>query len=422
VPAWHDGRSRRLDGGPFGPFWSLLREPGIARVVTAELAGRMPSGMGPLAIVLLVHGATGSYGQAGAVAGAFAAGQAAGGPLHGRLIDRYGQTVVLCCGAAVFAVAFAALAATGGHHDLLTMCAWAGLAGAAYPPLGPAMQALWSAGFSGARLQTAYAFQSATQELIFLGGPLLVAGLVAWSSAGSAVVAAAVLSFTGTLVFVSSPRSRQWEPSRRAADWAGPLRVAGIRTIVAIFALLAVAFAFLQVATAAFATRQGSPGQAGILLAMWTSGSLTGGILYGSRSWRRPPEQRLRWLLAALAAAFAPPALASATYGLAALMFLAGMPIAPTLACAYALVERLAPAGTVTEAFTWIGSGFLTGLSAGTGVAGIVTDRGGPSTAMAVASAVLAAAATLASLRRTTLKPAVSAADQDLDILEVRTG
>ncbi len=360
--------------------------------------------MGPLAIVLLVHGATGSYGQAGAVAGAFAAGQAAGGPLQGRLIDRSGQTAVLGCGAALFAVSFAALATTGGHAGLLVMCAWAGLAGLAYPPLGPAIQALWAAGFSGSRLQTAYAFQSTTQELIFLGGPLLVAGLVAWSSPAAAVATAAGLSLIGTAVFASSPRSLRWEPSRRTPDWAGPLRVGGIRTVVAVLALVAVAFAFLQVATAAFATRLGSPGLAGVLLALWTSGSLVGGLLHGSRSWPNPPERRLRWLLTVLAAAFAPPALMPNPYGLAVLMFLAGLPIAPTLACAYAVVERLAPVGMVTEAFTWVGSGFLTGLSAGTSAAGVVADRGGPSTAVALASTVLAAAAALASLRRTTLQ------------------
>lgn len=100
---------------------------------------------------------------------------------------------------------------------------------------------------------------------------------------------------------------------------------------------------------------------------------------------------------------FAPPAVTPCSYGLAALMVLAGLPIAPALACAYAVVEGLAPAGTVTEAFTWISSGFLVGLSLGTSAAGFVVDRGGPRTGFAVASGALAVAATVAALRRVTL-------------------
>jgi MFS family permease len=363
----------------------------------------MPSGMGPLAIVLLVHGATGSYGHAGLVAGAFAVGQAVGGPLQGRLIDRAGQTAVLSVGGALFAGSFLALAATRGHTAPLVECGWAGLAGVAYPPLGPVVQAVWAATFVGARLQMAYAFQATVQEAIFIGGPLLVSGLVTWSSAAVAVAAAAGLSLVGTIGFVTSPRSLRWTARRPAADWAGPLRAGGVRTLVALHGLVAVAFAFMQVAAAAYAADQGDPGRSGVLLALWTSGSLVGGLLNGSRVWRSPPERRLRWLLAVLAVAFAPPALTPGVYGLAGLMFVAGLPIAPALGCAYALVERLAPPGTLTEAFTWIGSGFLLGLSLGSSAAGVTADHYGPSTTFVAGSVALAIGAATAAVRADSL-------------------
>src|SRR3712207_7283712 len=50
---------------------------------------------------------------------------------------------------------------------------------------------------------------------------------------------------------------------------------------------------------------------------------------------------------------------------LAAGMILAGLGIAPAIACLYLLVDRLAPTGTVTEAFTWVTTAFATGFAAG---------------------------------------------------------
>lgn len=72
---------------------------------------------------------------------------------------------------------------------------------------------------------------AATQELIFVAGPLLVAGLVYVSSADAAVLTTAAVGLAGTLLVVTSPPSRLWtaEPSR--ADWLGPLRSRSLRVL-----------------------------------------------------------------------------------------------------------------------------------------------------------------------------------------------
>ncbi|MER7971483.1 MFS transporter, partial [Streptomyces sp. NPDC096080] len=56
---------------------------------------------------------------------------------------------------------------------------------------------------------------------------------------------------------------------------------------------------------------------------------------------------------------------------------LAGVFLAPALACAFVLVDRHAPAGTVTEAFSWLVTTFTVGASVGTGLAGPVVEAGG---------------------------------------------
>jgi MFS family permease len=360
--------------------------------------------MGPLSIVLLVQSVTGSYAHAGLAAGVFAIATAVASPLLGRIIDRVGQTWVLVSCGSVFATAFTTLALTAERSaDMTLMLACVAVAGLANPPLAPSMRALWSAKVSGPTLQTAYALESTMQEVIFITGPLLVGLLVTTVSPVAAVFTAAGLAFVGTLGFATSPSSRAWRGQQRARDWAGPLRNRGIRTLVTVMVLLAVAFGLLQVTIAAFAARNGAPGAAGVLLATWTSGSLAGGLIAGGREWATPVERRYVVLLLLLAGAFALLLLPATNLQMAAFIVLAGLPIAPWLSCTYLLVDRLTPPGTVTEAFTWILTGFLSGQSVGASLAGALIDASGPRMALLAATASLALATVIAVARWSTI-------------------
>src|SRR5919204_4985905 len=92
------------------PYLDILRTPGVPRLLSAAVRGRMPIGMAGLAIVLLVRQTGGSYATAGLVAGCYAVSLGVTAPLLGRLIDRVGQTRVLLGCAGVCAAAFVALA------------------------------------------------------------------------------------------------------------------------------------------------------------------------------------------------------------------------------------------------------------------------------------------------------------------------
>jgi MFS family permease len=386
------------------PFRSLLRLPGIPRLVVSSLVGRVPASMGPLSVVLLVQSVTGSYAHAGSAAGAFAIATALASPLLGRVIDRVGQTWVLVSCGSIFAAAFATLALTAKHGvDMTLVVGCVAVAGLANPPLAPSMRTLWSARVDGPTLQTAYALESTMQEVIFITGPLLVALLVTTISPAAAVLAAAGLAFVGTISFATSPTSRAWRGQPRAQDWAGPLRDHGIRTLVAVMVLLAVAFGLLQVAIAAFAARNGAPGAAGVLLATWTSGSLVGGLFAGSRRWAAPVERRYVGLLLLLAGAFALLLFPETNLQMGGLIVFAGLPIAPWLSCTYLLVDRLTPTGTVTEAFTWVLTGFLSGQSVGASLAGMLIDASGPRMALLAATVSLTLAAVVAVTRWPTL-------------------
>ena len=64
---------------------------------------------------------------------------------------------------------------------------------------------------------------------------------------------------------------------------------------------------------------------------------------------------------------------------------MAGSAIAPTCASVYAMVEQVAPEGTVTEAFAWLATALSVGTAAGASVAGILVEQAGPAAAFVLA-------------------------------------
>jgi hypothetical protein len=186
---------------------------------------------------------------------------------------------------------------------------------------------------------------------------------------------------------------------------------AGLRTLVGVSVLVGATIGLVEVSVAAFSQRAGSMGAAGVLLALWSLGSMGGGLWYGGRRFSAPIERRYLVLAALVTAGLLPvavvgalplaPVAALAAMGLA--LVVAGAAIAPLLACHYLLVDRLAPEGTVTEAFNWALAGFLAGLSAGTAAAGGMIDGLGVGWALAAAPGAMTLAAALAALRHRTL-------------------
>jgi len=373
-------------------YLDVLRTPWVTRLLSSAVVGRMPTAMAGLAIVLLVRAHGGSYAVAGMVAGTYSVALALTSPLLGRLVDRVGQTRVLAGCAVVSALGFGAMAGL------------AALTGAAIPPIGACMRALWSEllGHDG-RLQAAFAVESTVQELIFVVGPPLVALLAAAFSPAAALLGTAALLLAGVGSFAATPVSRAWRPRRRAADWAGPLRSPGIRAVLATIVLLAAAFGTVEVTVVADAEQLGSRTLAGPLLALWAVGSMAGGLVFGARASDRGPEQRVVGLLTLVVAGIALLSVATGLVQLGAGMVLAGLGIAPAIACLFLLVDRLAPAGTVTEAFTWVTTAFASGVAAGNALGGTLVQRAGTDRAFLVAAAGIAAGTLLARLRRPAL-------------------
>jgi predicted MFS family arabinose efflux permease len=121
---------------------------------------------------------------------------------------------------------------------------------------------------------------------------------------------------------------------------------------------------------------------------------------------QRPPQgdpaRRLVFLAVASAALHGALVLVapagSVALGLALLV--AGAVVAPAFATAYGMTSRIAPAGTATEAFSWLSTGIAVGIAAGSALAGALADGPGPRLAFAVGAAAPLLSAALVWLRR----------------------
>ena len=369
-------------------FIEVLRSPGVARLGAFTVLGRLPFGILPLSIVLLMREERYGYGEIGAVlaAEALAVGVMAA-PL-GRLIDRISQTRVILVAGAITSVAIVAeTVAILSAAPVGLLVALAVLQGASVPPISPRMRSLWRRLVGDERVESAFALDAIVLELIFVVGPLLTAGLAAALTPAAALALCAALYATAALGFATAPAARAIGPSEETERTrAGALASPGIRTLVAAATVTAISFGALEVGLPAFAEREGSREAAGILITVWSLGSLAGGLWYGGRSWRAPAEQRLMVLLFLLALGAAPLAFAGSMGAMALFLLLTGVALAPMATTEYALVDRLAPPGTSTEAYSWQIVANVVGSAAGALLAGVLVERAGVEWALACAS------------------------------------
>jgi MFS family permease len=367
-------------------YLDFLHKPYAARLLGGTLLGRLPNGMAALAIVLFVRAHDGGYTLAGVLTALSGLATAAGQPVLGRAMDRFGQQRVLVPAAVAAAAGFALLAASG--LDPLSVAVFGVvLAGFATPPLEAGLRALWPSVLSGpAEVQAAYALDAAAQELLFTFGPLLVI-VAATASEEVALLFTGLLGVIGTLVVTSSRPSRAWRGERAGGHWAGPLRSPGIRVLIASLTFVGVALGVISVAAVTYADARHAPWASGLMLALMAGGAFVGGVVYGRRPRNGPPYRRLVLLMIGLAAGYLPLMWAPPVAVMPVLALFAGVFLAPVLACAFTLVDGLAPRGTVTEAFAWLVTAFGVGSAAGAALAGLAGDAWGVHGAFAVAGA-----------------------------------
>ncbi|MFF1697987.1 MFS transporter [Streptomyces sp. NPDC058257] len=391
-------------------YAEILRARYVTRLLAGTLVGRLPNATAPIAIVLFIRAEGGSYSLAGALAAVYGVANAVGQPLLGRLVDLYGQPRVQLPAALLSALGMAAFAFTG--PDALALAyASVAAAGLTTPPLEGGLRALWPSVLREEKqVHVAYAMDAVAQEIMFTVGPLLVTGCVALWSEQAALLVVNAVGILGALSVVVSKPSRAWRSADRAAHWLGALRSPGLLALLGAYLFVGVALGSINVAGSSYADGNGGDVVYGWLIAAVGFGGLVGGVVYGAREWKGVPEKRLTVLVALLAVGYLPLTLTPGAVAMTLLAALAGVFLAPSLACAFIVVDRHAPAGTVTEAFSWLVTTFMVGASLGTAGAGPVVEWGGTTAGFVIPGvAGVAALLVLLATARTLALPAESA-------------
>ncbi|MFI2201171.1 MFS transporter [Streptomyces sp. NPDC020192] len=358
-------------------YLEILRARHALRLLTGTLVGRLPNATAAIALVLFVRAEGGTYSLAGALAAVYGVANAIGQPVLGRLVDLHGQPRVQLP-AAVLAALSMTVFALSGTDPLPLAYASVAAAGLFTPPLEGGLRALWPSVLRREeQVHTAYAMDAIAQEVMFTVGPLLVTLCVSLWDERAALLVLNLLGVLGALSVVVSRPSRAWRSAPREAHWLGALRSPGLLALLGAFLFIGIALGSITVASVSYADGHGGDAVYGWMMAGLGLGALAGGTVYGACRWTGVPERRLRFLVALLAVCYLPLMLVPDAVAMVLLTVVSGVFLAPCIACAFIIVDRHAPSGTVTEAFSWLVTTFTVGASVGTGLAGPVVQGGG---------------------------------------------
>lgn len=384
-------------GSGLRAYLRLLRYGPAARPFVAAVIARLPMAMAPLGILLLVQHERDAYSIAGFVTGAFAVGSAAGTPVWGRMMDRFGQTRVLLPTSLASAALLASVAvATVWDGPTAMLVALSTLSGLTYPPVSPALRTAWRVIFPDpAARRVAFALDATSVELIFVGGPLLLSVLLAFAAPVVPLLVTAGLMAGGGVAYCHTDAARRSRPlrSQRSAASGSALEAhphtRGARSAITatgvaavLFVMLAMSVGFGQLDTSMAATAGellGGTERVGILFAAIAGGSAFGGLVFGTRTWPFDERHAVPVLLGLFALFLGLMAILMADaqvslWVILPVLFLTGVTIAPTLIMQQNLLDHLAPAHRLNEAQAFLSASNTTGAAAGTALAGIVID------------------------------------------------
>jgi predicted MFS family arabinose efflux permease len=371
--------------GRIGPvltrYREVLHERYVGRLLGTSIVARAPQGMSGLAMVLFLTPQVG-YGRAGLATGLSIAGAGVSNVVLARGVDRLGARRVITPAAFGYAAAMVGLAASG-HEPYGVQLAICLVIGLVTPPITSVSRGLWPTLLGEERAQVLYGLEATAQELVYIAGPAAVALIAGLAGARTAVIVSGVTGLVGAVAFVTAPPLAA-RPGRRVAGsrWVSR-RILGYAVVGT---CLTVGLGMTEIATVDFVGGRRASAGAGIVLAVWSVGSMIGGLTFGAA--RHPVTDRSLSRVVMLAAAgLALGSLAPGSIGLATILLLSGAAIAPTMARLYSRIGAAAGEGSTTEAFGWLALGFLTGASLGAALGGLAVDSVGPRWTFALSGA-----------------------------------
>ncbi len=360
-------------------YSELLRTPGVARIIAAQLTARVPSGMISLAYLLHVEGIFDSFGAAGLVLAATSIGQAIAGPLTSRWMGVWSMRPVLILTTVIAAISMGIVAFVS--MPLIGYMIVGLIGGLSWPPVQPAVRTIYPKMVNSRQLTPLFSLDASAQEIIWVGAPVLVTFVSIQVSTVAGIVLAMAFLVFGSAWFIASPEvGRVRIPRSKRRLGVVLARPAVLLSTVVGFLLIGSAAAIEAGVVATFGKGGAT---AGIVLGIWAVSSLVGGLSLGHRP-IGPWALARRMILVAIGSVLV--VFSWDVWSLTAALIIAGLCIAPALAVMFGIVSASVKFSDTAEAYGWVGTGQLVGAALGSAVAGFLIDSNGPVGAFTVAA------------------------------------
>jgi MFS family permease len=362
------------------PYKEIFQAPGTKGFASAGFVARMPMAMAPIGIVAMLSQTHGEYWLAGAVSATYALTNAFVSPQVSRVVDRLGQSRVLVPATIVAVFAFALLIAAANQHWPVWTLFAAALLAAATPSIPAMVRARWSEIFRDRpELNTAFAFESAADELVYIAGASLSVGLSVALFPEAGMVASTLMLALGSAAFLAQ---RSTEPAVRPVEEGSgrsAIRQRPVQIVTLALIFIGAIFATAEVSAVAITEELGQPGAASLVIGVYAVGSFVVGLIVGALNLKMPLQRQLAIAIAIIAVTTLPLLVVDTVPLLALAVFVSGVAISPTFITAFGLIERRVPAAMLTEGITWVMTGIGIGMALGSFAAGWVVDTFGAS-------------------------------------------
>lgn len=366
----------------FKKYVDVLSLPGALRFSLAGIFARFPMALVGISVILMVRSYYGNYALAGIVSGAMMVAFAVGAPLLARLIDKYGQSKVMLPSILISVAAMVASTIVAMNQIspvvLIILCC---ISGATSGSIGALVRSRWAfVTQKQGQIQAAYSLEAAFDELVWVMGPVIATFMCTSVHPAAGVWLAAATGLIGSVWFLSQrktepPVSRETRVTKEGSVMRNPAMIVLALTYVGTGAI----FGANDLAVVAFATEHGAATMGGVMLAMFSAGSLMGALIYGSRTWKWPLWKLFMVGIVALAIGTSTFIFAHSLVILAAIMLITGLVVAPTMTNVNTIVQRVIPERRLTEGLTWMATAMNIGASLGSSVSGPIIDNNGGS-------------------------------------------
>lgn len=361
------------------PYAVIFRARGAKGFALAAFIARMPMAMAPIGIIAMLSQTHGEYWLAGAVAAVYGIGNALIAPQLSRLVDRHGQSRVLAPSTIFAALSFAALIVASIQSWPIWTLFLAALGAAAMPNFPAMVRARWSELFRDRpELNTAFAFESAADELVYIAGASLSVGLSVALFPQAGMVASTLALVVGAFAFIAQRASEPAVRPRVEGSVGSAIAQRPVQIVTLALVFVGTIFATAEVSAVAITEALGEPGAASLVIGVYAVGSFVVGLIVGALNLKAPLERQLAIALGILAVTAWPLLLADSVTLLAVAVFVSGLAISPTFITAFGLIERRVPEAMLTEGITWVMTGIGIGMALGAFAAGWVVDVFGP--------------------------------------------